>query len=109
VCTLDELPTRFEMTHRRLGVVDLHPIGLDPDGIARLELPNGASWVYGRGALDARGTIGTRPCRCLSATEQLRLHRGYELRDVDRADVDLLRSQTPGRRPDISGVERVRP
>jgi lincosamide nucleotidyltransferase A/C/D/E len=92
VCTLDELPTRFEMTHPRLGVVDLHPIVLDADGNARLELPNGTSWVYGRGALDALGTIGTRQCRCLSPAEQLRLHQGYELRDVDRADIDLLRS-----------------
>lgn len=99
VCRLDQLPTRFEMAHRRHGVVDLHPISLDAAGNARLELPDGASWVYGHGALDALGTIGTRPCRCLSAEEQLRLHDGYEHRDVDRADIALLRSHLAGPGP----------
>ena len=94
--TLDEQPTRFEMTHPRLGVVDLHPIGVGADGNARLELPDGSAWVYGQGALDARGTVGSRPCRCVSAREQLRLHHGYDLRDIDHADIGLLHSQLDG-------------
>ena len=92
VGALDELPTRFEMTHQRLGVVDLHPIRFDANGNPRLELPGGASWVYRSGALDAKGTIGARRCRCLSAQEQLRLHHGYEPREIDQADIRLLRS-----------------
>ena len=90
VLALDELPTRFEMSHPHLGVVDLHPIHFDAAGDARLELPNGGWWVYERGALDAHGTIGAHRCRCLSAPEQLRLHDGYELREIDRADIRLL-------------------
>ena len=92
VVTLDASPTRFEMTNPELGVVDLHPIRFDAGGTPWLELPDGASWVYGRGALEALGTIASRSCRCLSAEEQLRLHDGYELRDVDHADIRLLRS-----------------
>jgi lincosamide nucleotidyltransferase A/C/D/E len=92
VVSLDATPTRFEMRNPELGVVDLHPIRFDAGGHPWLELPNGASWVYGRGALDARGTIASRSCRCLSAQEQLRLHEGYELREVDHADIRLLRS-----------------
>jgi lincosamide nucleotidyltransferase A/C/D/E len=43
------------------------------------------------GAHDATGTIGGRRVLCLSAQTQLALHSGYELRDVDHADIDLLR------------------
>ena len=100
VQTLDELPTRFEMTHPQLGVVDLHPIHFDAAGDARLELPNGDRWRYQRGALDAYGTIGTHRCRCLSAPEQLRLHAGYELREIDRADIRLLRAHVASGAPD---------
>lgn len=89
--TLDELPTRFEMTHTTFGVVDLHPIHIDAGGV-RLALPDGGWWTYGRGALDAVGKIGSRRCCCLSAREQLRLHHGYEPRDIDRADIVLLRA-----------------
>ena len=88
--TLDELPTRFEMALTTFGVVDLHPIQIDAGG-SRLALPDGGWWTYSRGALDAEGKIGTRRCCCLSAYEQLRLHHGYEPRDIDRADIALLR------------------
>lgn len=92
VLTHDALPTRFEMTHPVHGVVDLHPIHLGADGRPpRLELPDGSWWVYGDGALDSEGTIGSRRCRCVSANEQLRLHEGYELREIDRTDIELLR------------------
>jgi Aminoglycoside-2''-adenylyltransferase len=92
VDSLDELPTRFEMSHQKFGVVDLHPIHGDANGTHRLQLPNGASWVYSDGALDALGRIESRRCRCLSAREQLRLHDGYELREIDHGDISLLRS-----------------
>lgn len=90
--TLDELPTRFEMAHNTFGVVDLHPIHIDAGGGSRLALPDGGWWTYSRGALDAEGKIGSRKCCCLSAYEQLRLHHGYEPRDIDRADIALLRA-----------------
>jgi len=90
--TLDELPTRFEMAHTTFGVVDLHPIHIDAGGGIRLALPDGGWWTYSRGALDAEGKIGSRRCCCLSAYEQLRLHHGYEPRDIDRADIALLRA-----------------
>ena len=69
-------------------------------GDARLELPNGERWAYRRGALDAHGTIGTYRCRCLSAPEQLRLHDGYELREIDRADIRLVRAHEASGAPD---------
>ena len=118
VDSLDELPTRFEMAHQKWGVVDLHPIHDDTNGNPWLPLPNGASWVYTSGALDGHGQIESRRCRCLSAHEQLRLHDGYELREIDHADIRLLRSlparrdvqpgsSQPAARPTADNADRV--
>ncbi|MGH9066506.1 MAG: nucleotidyltransferase domain-containing protein, partial [Acidimicrobiales bacterium] len=41
------------------------------------------------------GLIGGLPAPCLSSSLQVDLHKGYELRPTDRADLDRL-GQSPG-------------
>ncbi|MGH3434926.1 MAG: nucleotidyltransferase domain-containing protein [Sciscionella sp.] len=50
--------------------------------------------VAGVEAPFTRGHIEGREVNCLSAALQLRLHRGYPLRDIDQQDMKLLRALT---------------
>jgi len=86
----DWFPVRFEMIDSRRRAVDVHPIRLQPDGGAVLEMLEGGAWDFDAGALSGQGVIAARQVRCLSATEQIRSHVGYYPTDVDRADVTLL-------------------
>lgn len=86
----DWFPTRFEVVDRQGAVVDVHPIRFDPDGTARLELPDGTWWHFDAESLDGRGVIGGRSVRCMSVAQQIRNHTGYEPSDSDRHDLAVL-------------------
>ena len=83
-------PTRFEMRNDRGSRVDVHPVRRDPDGGARLELPDGAWWEFPVDSLRARGTIGARVVACVSVAQQVRNHTGYEPTAKDAADMAAL-------------------
>ena len=83
-------PTRFEMVHPDGRAVDVHPIRLDNNGGGRLELDGEKWWTCDAEALSGRGTIGRRATRCLSVTEQIRCHTGYEPTETDSTDMNLL-------------------
>ena len=89
----DWFPTRFEVIDRHGAVVDVHPIRFDPDGAARLELPDGEWWHLDAESFDGRGAIGGRSVRCMSVAQQVRNHTGYEPSDADRHDLALLAEQ----------------
>jgi lincosamide nucleotidyltransferase A/C/D/E len=86
----DWRPNRVELTGPGGGRVDVHPLIFDAEGNGyqagldgeRYQFP-AASFVTGR-------VLG-RPVRCLSAAQQVEWHAGYELRDVDRVDLAVLR------------------
>lgn len=84
----DWLPTSLAFRDPHGREVDLHPVDPDPDGGGEQLLPDGGRWRYGP---PAGGTVAGRPVRCASADDQLRMHEGYELRDVDQHDLRLLR------------------
>lgn len=86
----DWFPTRFELVDRQGAVVDVHPIRIESDGTARLELPDGSWWHFDPESLDARGIIGGRTVRCVSVAQQVRNHTGYEPSDSDRHDMAIL-------------------
>jgi lincosamide nucleotidyltransferase A/C/D/E len=64
--------------------VDLHPIDSTADGGGDQLLTDGETWHY---APPVDGSILGRSVRCSSAEDQMLMHRGYEPRAVDRADV----------------------
>jgi lincosamide nucleotidyltransferase A/C/D/E len=84
----DRLPTALAVRDTAGREVDHHPVDLEPDGGGEQVLPGGTRWRYGPPAL---GTVAGRAVRCASAADQVRMHDGYELRDVDRHDLRLLR------------------
>jgi lincosamide nucleotidyltransferase A/C/D/E len=87
----DERPVRFVMTDAGGRRIDLHPLTFDATGAAVQQGPDGRTFEYPSDGF-AVGRIGARPVACLSARLQRRFHSGYELRSVDRHDLDVLAS-----------------
>jgi lincosamide nucleotidyltransferase A/C/D/E len=91
---VDWLPTRCKLEDGRGRGVDLHPVTFRADGSAwQHGLGGDAPYQYPREGFAARGRIGGREVRCLSADVQLRHHLGYEPGPKDRVDMELLRDR----------------
>ena len=84
----DWRPVRVEVSAPR-GRVDLHPLTFDGAGNAHQAGLGGQSFHYPDNCF-ITGTITGRQVTCISVDQQLRFHTGYELRDLDRADLALL-------------------
>ncbi len=85
----DWLPTRVQFEDSRGRAVDLHPLRVHDGGLDQILL-DGSVYTLAPEALAATGTIDGVPVRCMTATQQLRAHTGYEPTDRDRHDVALL-------------------
>lgn len=86
----DGFPTRFEMIHESGCRVEVHPVRLDERGGGRLEMADGTWWISTKDALSARGAIGGRSVTCVSVSQQVTNHTGYEPTEKDRADMAVL-------------------
>lgn len=95
VMETNSFPTRFEMRNDLGSRVDVHPIRIEADGTARLELPGGTWWDYPAEALAARGTIGERAVACVSVSQQFRNHTGYTPAAKEAADIAALARAFP--------------
>jgi lincosamide nucleotidyltransferase A/C/D/E len=87
----DWRPIRVELRAPPSLSVDLHSVAFDPQGDGRQAGPNGTFYDYPRGCFTT-GRIAGVAVACASVTLQLSAHTGYEPRDVDRHDLDLLRN-----------------
>lgn len=86
----DWRPTRVELVAPGRGWVDLHPVAFDAAGDGVQIGPEGETYDYPADGFTT-GTIGGRVVGCVTAVQQVAWHSGYELRDVDRADLEQLR------------------
>jgi lincosamide nucleotidyltransferase A/C/D/E len=86
----DWRPVRVEVGAAGQRWVDLHPVVFDEYGDGHQADLDGGSFTYPRGCF-VTGNIDGQPVGCLSVAQQLEFHSGYELRDVDHADIALLR------------------
>jgi lincosamide nucleotidyltransferase A/C/D/E len=84
----DWRPVRVEVAASR-GRVDLHPLTFDDAGDGHQAGLDGLSFRYPKDCFTT-GAITGRQVACLSVDQQLHFHSGYELRDIDRADLALL-------------------
>lgn len=91
VIETDWRPVRVEVATEGRGRVDLHPVAFDEAGDGRQAGLDGHVFLWPKGCFTT-GTIAGRPVGCISVEQQLLFHSGYEPRDVDRADLALLRS-----------------
>jgi lincosamide nucleotidyltransferase A/C/D/E len=85
----DWRPNRVEVHAPGRGRVDVHPMVRDAAGNGVQFGTAGERWALPAAAFTT-GVVAGRPVRCLTADQQIEWHRGYEHRDVDRADLALL-------------------
>ncbi len=90
----DWRPVRVELAAPGDRWVDLHPVVFAADGDSLQADVEGGSFAYPNGCF-VTGVIAGVLVPCLSIEQQLGFHEGYEPRDVDRADLDLLRALRP--------------
>jgi lincosamide nucleotidyltransferase A/C/D/E len=87
--TVDELPSRAELTHPDGAILDLHPVSIAPDGSGVQAGLDGGSFDYPADCW-ATGVVEGETVPCLSVRQQLRFREGYPPREVDRHDVAVL-------------------
>jgi lincosamide nucleotidyltransferase A/C/D/E len=87
----DWRPVRVEVGAPGGRWVDLHPVAFDEYGDGHQAGLDGGSFSYPKGCF-VTGSIDGQPVGCLSVAQQLEFHSGYDLRDVDLADIALLQS-----------------
>ena len=87
----DWLPVRVEVAAPGGRWVDLHPVVFGDDGHGVQAGPDGTTYEYPAECL-VTGSLDGREIACLSVGRQIEAHTGFEPREVDRADLALLRS-----------------
>lgn len=85
----DWRPVRVALRDGGGREVDVHPIRFRTDGSAWLPSMDGGRFEYPADCFTA-GVIAGRDVPCLSASQQVAFHRGYELQAKDRADLQAL-------------------
>ena len=86
---LDWSPVRVELYHSQLSYVDIHPFVLNNDGTAKqADLEGG--WYEFEADIFGSAVFNGRSVPCISAKGQKLFHTGYELREVDKHDMDII-------------------
>jgi lincosamide nucleotidyltransferase A/C/D/E len=85
----DWRPNRVELHAPGRGRVDLHPLLIDADGSARQAALDGGCYLFPRSFFVA-GSLAGVPVPCVSVAAQRLFRTGYELRGIDRHDLDVL-------------------
>lgn len=80
---------RIELYHPSLGYIDIHPFVLNPDGSAKQADLEGGWYEFSADFFDTVVFQG-REVACISLKGQKIFHTGYELRDVDRHDIEII-------------------
>lgn len=90
----------FDHEHKEVDVhlVELSSTHVDAKG-SHVYGPLGLA--YEVGCLEGRGFIGGREVACCTAAYQIKSHSGYELDEIDLADVTALREQFGLSSPDL--------
>jgi lincosamide nucleotidyltransferase A/C/D/E len=90
VIETDWRPVRVEVCAGGRGRVDLHPLAFDAAGHGHQAGLDGGSFRWPKECFTT-GAIAGRPVGCISVEQQLLFHSGYEPRDIDHADLAVLR------------------
>lgn len=87
--SIDWLPTRVALTAEDGRAIDVHPVVFKRDGSGVQSGRDGESFEY-RADGFTTGSIDGHRVPCLSVEQQLEFREGYDLREVDRHDLELL-------------------
>lgn len=89
VMETDWRPVRIELYHPERGYLDIHPFVLAEDGTAKqADLEGG--WYEFEPDYFGRTVFAGRGIPCISAKGQKVFHTGYEPREVDLHDMEML-------------------
>lgn len=85
----DWSPVRVELYHPQLGYIDVHPFVLEQNGTAKqVDLEGG--WYTFEADIFGNAVFHERNIPCISVKGQRLFHSGYELRDTDRHDLNII-------------------
>ncbi|MEG0626320.1 nucleotidyltransferase domain-containing protein [Anaerorhabdus sp.] len=85
----DERPVRIELYHSELGYLDIHPFIIEKDGSSKQAALEGG--FYDIPAIYfGSTTFEGRNIPCINLEGQRVFHTGYELREVDKHDIEHL-------------------
>jgi len=85
----DWRPNRVELSAPGSRWVDLHPLVIDGNGLARQAALDGG-WHEFQRSWFTSGIVGGKTAPCVSAEAQRQFRSGYELRPVDLLDLAQL-------------------
>lgn len=85
----DLRPVRIELHHTELGYLDIHPFVLNEDGTAKQADFNGG-WYEFEADFFGSAMFKGRTIPCISVKGQKIFHTGYELREVDKHDIEII-------------------
>jgi lincosamide nucleotidyltransferase A/C/D/E len=92
VVETDWRPNRIELVALGRGRVDLHPLLIATDGSARQAALDGRGYHHFPSSYFTVGHLNGEKVPCVSAEAQRSFRQGYELRTVDRHDLQVLDS-----------------
>lgn len=91
IIKIDWKPVRIELYSDKRGYLDIHPFILNNDGTSKQVDLDGGYYEF---AADYFGNaiFNGKSIPCISLKGQQIFHTGYELRDVDKHDLEILES-----------------
>lgn len=85
----DLSPTRIELYNSNLGYIDIHPLVIDENGNAKQADLEGGFYCF-KAEWFTNALFENRLIPCISAEAQKLFHSGYELREIDKIDIENL-------------------
>lgn len=87
--TSDCRPSRVELLHPEHGYIDIHPFVIEESGNMKQANPQGG-WFDLEAGWFSQSVFEGRLIPCVSFEGQPIFHSGYDLREVDKADLNEL-------------------
>lgn len=82
-------PVRIELYSEKFGYLDIHPFILNENGTAKqADLEGG--WYEFEAEYFGSAIFEGKTIPCISAKGQKVFHTGYELREVDKQDIEII-------------------
>lgn len=89
VMETDWAPVRMELYSDKLGYLDIHPFILNEDGTSKQMNLEGGYYEFEADYFGS-GLFEEKIIPCISAKGQKVFHTGYELREVDKQDLEII-------------------
>lgn len=89
VVDTDWAPVRIELYSEKLGYLDIHPFILNQDGTSKQADLEGGFYKF-EADYFGNSNFNEKIIPCISAKGQKIFHSGYELREADKHDLEII-------------------